>query len=124
MVTCKETCAVIIAWHKKGFTGQDIAASKIALKSTIYLIIKNFKERVSIVVKKASGRPRKSRKRNFSQPSKNSLQLRAPGPSVIQTSSTVIPLPTAWQQQKFMTLSPVSTKLLGGGKQQQQSVQH
>ena len=47
MVTCRETCAVIIALHKKGFTGKDIAASKIAPKSTI---IKNFKERGSIVV--------------------------------------------------------------------------
>ena len=44
---------------KKGFTGKDIA-SKIAPKSTIYRIIKNFKESGSIVVKKASGRPRKS----------------------------------------------------------------
>ena len=32
MVTCKETRAVIIALHKKGFTGKDIAASKIAPK--------------------------------------------------------------------------------------------
>ena len=61
MVTCKETRAVI-ALHKKGFTGKDIAASKIAPKSTIYQIIKNFKESGSIVVKKASGRPRKSSK--------------------------------------------------------------
>uniref|UniRef100_A0AAZ3R0Z5 Transposase Tc1-like domain-containing protein n=1 Tax=Oncorhynchus tshawytscha TaxID=74940 RepID=A0AAZ3R0Z5_ONCTS len=60
MVTCKETRAVIIALHKKGFTGKDIAASKIAPKSTIYRIIKNFKESGSIVVKKASGRQRKS----------------------------------------------------------------
>ena len=30
MVTCKETRAVIIALHKKGFTGKDIVASKIA----------------------------------------------------------------------------------------------
>ena len=44
MVTCKETCAVIIALHKKGFTGKDIAASKIAPKLTIYRIIKNIKE--------------------------------------------------------------------------------
>ena len=62
MVTCKETRAVIIALHKKGFTGKDIAASKIAPKSTIHPIIKNFKESGSIVVKKASGRPRKSSK--------------------------------------------------------------
>uniref|UniRef100_A0AAZ3RDW6 Transposase Tc1-like domain-containing protein n=1 Tax=Oncorhynchus tshawytscha TaxID=74940 RepID=A0AAZ3RDW6_ONCTS len=59
MVTCKETRAVIIALHTKGFTGKDIAASTIA---TIYRIIKNFKESGSIVVKKASGCPRKSSK--------------------------------------------------------------
>ena len=63
MVTCEETRAAIIALHKKGFTGKDIVASKIAPKSTIYRIIKNFKESCSIVVKKASGCPRKSSKR-------------------------------------------------------------
>uniref|UniRef100_A0A673ZNA5 Tc1-like transposase DDE domain-containing protein n=1 Tax=Salmo trutta TaxID=8032 RepID=A0A673ZNA5_SALTR len=63
IVTWKETRAVIIALHKKGFTGKDIAASKIAPKSTIYRIIKNFKESDSIVAKKASGHPRKSSKR-------------------------------------------------------------
>ena len=63
MVTGKETHAVIIALHKKVFTGKDIAASKITPKSTIYQIIKNFKESSSIVLKKASGHPRKSRKR-------------------------------------------------------------
>ncbi|CAB1443746.1 unnamed protein product [Pleuronectes platessa] len=62
MVTCKETHAAIIVLHTKGFTGKDVAASKIAPKSTIYQIIKNFKESGSIVVKKASGRPRKSSK--------------------------------------------------------------
>ena len=30
MATCKETCAILIALHKKGFTGKNIAASKIA----------------------------------------------------------------------------------------------
>ena len=63
MATCKGTRAVIIALHKKGFTGKDIAASKISPKSTICRIIKNFKESCSIVVKKASGHPRKSSKR-------------------------------------------------------------
>ena len=63
MVNCKETRAVIIALHKKGFTGKDIAAGKIAPNSIIYRIIKNFKESGSIVVKKASGHPRKSSKR-------------------------------------------------------------
>ena len=58
----KETRAIIIALHKKGFTGKDTAASKIAPKSTIYWIIRNFKESGSIVVKKASGPPRKSSK--------------------------------------------------------------
>ena len=62
MVTCKETRAAIIALHKNGFTGKDIVATKIAPQSTIYRIIKNFKERGSILVKKASGRPRKSSK--------------------------------------------------------------
>ncbi|CAB1427781.1 unnamed protein product, partial [Pleuronectes platessa] len=62
MVTCKKTRAVFIVLHKKGFSGKDIAVSKIAPKSTIYRIIKNFKESGSIVVKKASGRPRKSSK--------------------------------------------------------------
>uniref|UniRef100_A0AAZ3RRK4 Transposase Tc1-like domain-containing protein n=1 Tax=Oncorhynchus tshawytscha TaxID=74940 RepID=A0AAZ3RRK4_ONCTS len=65
MVTFKETRAVIIALHKKGFTGKDIAASKIAPKSIIYRIIKNFKESGSIVVKKASGHPRKSSKHQY-----------------------------------------------------------
>ena len=63
IVTCKETHAVIITLHKKGFTGKDIAASKIAPISSIYRIIKNFMESGSIVVKKASGCPRKSSKR-------------------------------------------------------------
>ena len=61
MVTWKETRAVIIALHKKGFTGKDIAASKIAPKSTIYRIIKNFKERGSIVVKGAQESPASAR---------------------------------------------------------------
>ena len=62
LVTCKETRAVIIALHKKGLTGKDIAANKIAPKSSIYRIIKNFTESGSIVVMNASGRPRKSSK--------------------------------------------------------------
>ncbi|CAJ0946696.1 unnamed protein product [Ranitomeya imitator] len=63
MVISKETCAAIIALHKNGLTGKSIAATKIAPQSTIYRIIKNFKERASIVVKKAPGRPRKTSKR-------------------------------------------------------------
>lgn len=35
VVTCKETCAVIIALLKNGLTGMSIAASKITTKSTI-----------------------------------------------------------------------------------------
>ena len=53
---------MVSALHKKCFTGKDIAASKIAPKSTIHRIIKNIKESGSIVVKKALGRPRKSSK--------------------------------------------------------------
>uniref|UniRef100_A0AAZ3QKP8 Transposase Tc1-like domain-containing protein n=1 Tax=Oncorhynchus tshawytscha TaxID=74940 RepID=A0AAZ3QKP8_ONCTS len=90
MVTCKETSAIIIALHKKGFTGKDIAASKIAPKSTIYLIMKNFKESGSIVVKKASGRPRKSSKRQ-DRLLLNLIQLRDRG-----TTSTE--LYQEWQQ--------------------------
>jgi hypothetical protein len=52
--TCRHHC-----FAQKGFTGKDIAASNIAPKSTIYRIIKNFKDSGSIVVKKASGRTRK-----------------------------------------------------------------
>uniref|UniRef100_A0A3B5RBS0 Paired domain-containing protein n=1 Tax=Xiphophorus maculatus TaxID=8083 RepID=A0A3B5RBS0_XIPMA len=63
MVTSKETRTVIIALHKNGLTGKEIAARKIAPQSTIYRIIKNFKERGSIVAIKASGRPRKTSKR-------------------------------------------------------------
>ncbi|KAL7837210.1 hypothetical protein SRHO_G00269210 [Serrasalmus rhombeus] len=63
MVISKETRAVIIALHKNGLTGKSIAARKIAPQSTIYRIIKNFKERGSIVAKKAPGRPRTTSKR-------------------------------------------------------------
>uniref|UniRef100_A0A096LXB5 Paired domain-containing protein n=1 Tax=Poecilia formosa TaxID=48698 RepID=A0A096LXB5_POEFO len=59
----QETHAVINALHKNGLTGKSIAARKIAPQSTIYRIIKNFKERGSIVAKKAPGRPRKTRNR-------------------------------------------------------------
>lgn len=55
MITCKVTKAVIILLIK-GFTGKDIA-----LKSSIYQIIKNFKEEGS-TVKKASGSPKMSSK--------------------------------------------------------------
>ena len=51
MVICKDNHCL----HKKGFTGKDIGASKIVPKSTIYRIIKNFKERGSIVVKRLQG---------------------------------------------------------------------
>ena len=62
MVISKETHAVIIALHKNGLTGKRIAARKIAPQSTIYSIIKNFKERGSIVAKKAPGCQRKTSK--------------------------------------------------------------
>jgi len=59
LLTCKETRAVVLALPKTGFKGMDIAASNIGPKSTIYRIIKNFKERSSIVVKKVSFRASK-----------------------------------------------------------------
>ncbi|RXN03553.1 zinc finger MYM-type 1-like protein [Labeo rohita] len=89
MVTCKEMRAAIIALHKNGFTGKDIVATKIAPKSTIYRIIKNFKERGSILVKKASGRPRKSRKRQDRLLKR--IQLR-------DRSATSAELAQEWQQ--------------------------
>ena len=86
MVTCKGTRADIIALHKKGFTGKDIAANKIVPKSNLYRIIKNFKENGSIVVKKASGCPRKSSKRLLKL-----IQLRDRG-------TTSAELAQEWQQ--------------------------
>ena len=55
-VTCKETSAVIITVHKRGFTGKTIAAST----SSMNHIVKNVKECGSVVVKKASGCTRES----------------------------------------------------------------
>ncbi|RXN12061.1 transposase-like protein [Labeo rohita] len=89
MLTGKETHAAIIALHKNGFTGKDIVATKIAPKSTIYRIIKNFKERGSILVKKASGRPRKSSKRQDHLLKR--IQLR-------DRSTTSAELAQEWQQ--------------------------
>uniref|UniRef100_A0A087X3G2 Transposase Tc1-like domain-containing protein n=1 Tax=Poecilia formosa TaxID=48698 RepID=A0A087X3G2_POEFO len=60
MVVSEETRAVIIVLHKNGLPGK--AARKIAPQSTIYRINKNFKERGSIVAKKAPGSPRKTSK--------------------------------------------------------------
>ena len=74
---------------QKGFTGKDIAASKIAPKSTIYRIIKNFKESCLIVVKKASGHPRKSSKRQDCL--LKLIQLRDRGPTSTE-------LAQEWQQ--------------------------
>ncbi|CDQ88858.1 unnamed protein product [Oncorhynchus mykiss] len=79
----------------------DIAASKIVPKSTIYRIIKNFKESGSIVVKKDSGRPR-----NFSKRQDRLLkliQLRDRG-----TTSTE--LAQEWQQAGVIMLSFSSAK--------------
>ena len=89
MVTCKETRAAIIALHKNGFTGKAIVATKIAPQSIIYRIIKNFKERGSILVKKASGRPRKSSKRQDRLLKR--IQLR-------DRSATSAELAQEWQQ--------------------------
>ncbi|ROL53202.1 Transposable element Tcb2 transposase [Anabarilius grahami] len=89
MVTCKETCAAIIGLHKNGFTDKDIVATKIAPKSTMYRFIKNFKERGSILVKKASGRPRKSSTRQDRLLKR--IQLR-------DRSATSAELAQEWQQ--------------------------
>lgn len=35
MVTCKETCGVIFALHKKGFTGKDISGTRLHLNQPI-----------------------------------------------------------------------------------------
>ncbi|ROL42715.1 E3 ubiquitin-protein ligase ubr3 [Anabarilius grahami] len=69
--------------------GKDIVATKIAPKSTIYRFIKNFKERGSILVKKASGRPRKSSKRQDRLLKR--IQLR-------DRSATSAELAQEWQQ--------------------------
>uniref|UniRef100_A0AAZ3S0C2 Transposase Tc1-like domain-containing protein n=1 Tax=Oncorhynchus tshawytscha TaxID=74940 RepID=A0AAZ3S0C2_ONCTS len=53
---CPHHCFAQKAFHRQGY------ASKILPTSTIYWIIKKFKESGSIVVKKASGRQRKSSK--------------------------------------------------------------
>ncbi|CAJ1083776.1 testis-expressed sequence 2 -like protein [Xyrichtys novacula] len=87
MVICKETCAVIIALHKKGFTGKDIAASKVAPKTIIYQIIKT---RGSVIVRKASGRRRKSIK------SQDCLSCRIGG-------TTSAELAQEWQQAGVST---------------------
>lgn len=55
LLPCKGTRAVVLALPTKGFKGKDIAASNIGPKSTIYRIIKNFKERGSIVVRRVQG---------------------------------------------------------------------
>ncbi|ROL52215.1 hypothetical protein DPX16_8619 [Anabarilius grahami] len=60
MVTFKERCAAIIALHQNGLTFKEIAAMNIAPERTIYRISKNFKERGSTAVKKASRHPRVS----------------------------------------------------------------
>ena len=104
-VACKETRAVIIALHKKGFTCKDIAASKIAPKSTIYRIIKNFKESGSSVVKKGSGRPRKSSNRQDRL--LKLLQLRVRG-----TPSTE--LAQEWQQAGVSASARTLRRRLGG----------
>lgn len=107
MVTCKETCAAIIVLHKNGFTGKDIVATKIAPQSTIYRIIKNFKERGSILVKKASGHPRKSSKHQDRLLKR--IQLR-------DRSATSAELAQEWQQAGVSTSAQtVRRRLLEDG---------
>uniref|UniRef100_A0A8C1CKD1 Uncharacterized protein n=1 Tax=Cyprinus carpio TaxID=7962 RepID=A0A8C1CKD1_CYPCA len=89
MVTSKETRAAIIALHQKGLTCKEIATKNIAPESTIYRIIKIFKESGSIAVKKSSGRPRVSSKRQ------DRLLLRSQRQSRVSTSAE---LAQEWQQ--------------------------
>uniref|UniRef100_A0A9J7XPV6 Transposase Tc1-like domain-containing protein n=1 Tax=Cyprinus carpio carpio TaxID=630221 RepID=A0A9J7XPV6_CYPCA len=67
---------------------------KIAPKSTIYRFIKNFEERGSIIVKKASGSPRKSSKRQDRLLKR--IQLR-------DRSATSAELAQEWQQAGVST---------------------
>ncbi|KTF84389.1 hypothetical protein cypCar_00005311 [Cyprinus carpio] len=62
-VTSKETCAAIVDLHQSGITCKEMNTKNIALERAIYHIIKNFKERGLTAVKKSSGRPRVSSKR-------------------------------------------------------------
>ncbi|ROJ64723.1 Ankyrin repeat domain-containing protein 27 [Anabarilius grahami] len=62
MVTSKERRAAIISLHQNGLTCKEIAAKSIVPERTIFRIIKNFMERGSTVVKKASGHPQVSSK--------------------------------------------------------------
>lgn len=76
MATSKETLAVIIALHQNGLTCREIAAKDIAPERTIYRVIKNFKERGSAAVKKASGRPTVSKERQCRLLLRNQLRNR------------------------------------------------
>ncbi|TWW57556.1 hypothetical protein D4764_07G0002750 [Takifugu flavidus] len=105
MVTSKETRAAIIALHKKGLTGKFIAATKIAPQSTVYRIIKNFKERGSIDAKQAPGRPRKSSKRQDRLLKLFQLRDRA-------TTSTE--LAQKWQQAGVSASARTVRKTFGG----------
>lgn len=108
MITYKETHVAIIVLHKEGFTGKDAIATKTAPKSTIYQIIKNFKERGSIIVKKASGRPRKSSKRQDGL--LKMIQLR-------YQSATSAELAQEWQQAGVsLSARTVRRRLLEDGQ--------
>uniref|UniRef100_A0A8C1RTX0 Lysine-specific demethylase 2B n=1 Tax=Cyprinus carpio TaxID=7962 RepID=A0A8C1RTX0_CYPCA len=82
--------------NQKSFSsdGQRWQSNKIAPKSTIYRFIKNFKERGSILVKKASGRPRKSSKRQDRLLKRIQLRDRKRTEGMTQPSSAVPPYQT------------------------------
>lgn len=63
MVLSKEKRQAIIAMHQSGMKCKDIVANGIATRSTIFRIIKQFKETGDTRAKKSSGRPRLSNTR-------------------------------------------------------------
>ena len=74
MVTSKETHAAIIALHQSGLASKKIAFQAHMAERTIHRTIKGFRETGSIEVKKASGRPRLSNKRQDRLVVRNALQ--------------------------------------------------
>ena len=76
MVTSKETRAAIIALHQSSLTSTKIAFETHVAERTVYRIVKGFRETGSTEVKKASGRPRLSNKRQDRFVVRNALQNR------------------------------------------------
>ena len=76
MLTSKETRAAIIALHQSGLASKKIAFQTHMAERTVLRIIKGFRETGSTEVKKASGRPRLSNKRQDRLVVRNALQNR------------------------------------------------